>query len=92
MNILSESPPLSNCPAIISPQQIELRGVFNDSFGLHAVFTAGPSQRIVPVERRHLSTFVDFRERVAEFLQIRIAFAGDWSDAVAAAFSEGAAI
>ena len=92
MDVLT-SPPIGQvpCPGIVPLQRIELRGVFNDSFGLHAVFTAGPSQRIVPVQRRDLTSFAAFRERVFDYLRIRIAFAGDWSDAVAAAFQRGEA-
>ncbi|MBL9164435.1 MAG: hypothetical protein JNL18_17035 [Planctomycetaceae bacterium] len=77
------------CPAIVPPQLIELRGIFNDNFGLHAVFTVGPSQRIVPADRSDLTTFEAFRARVAAYLSIRIAFAGDWADAVALAFQRG---
>jgi hypothetical protein len=76
---------------VIPPQKIELRGVLVDGNALHAVFAAGESQRIIPVERRDLATFHAFQQRVKEFLGLRIEFAGDWPDAVAAAFTKGAA-
>lgn len=80
-------------PAIvIPPQWIELRGVLVDDKTLHAVFAAGESQRIIPVERRDLATFQAFQRCVRGFLGLRIEFAGDWPDAVAAAFTKGAAL
>lgn len=90
--ILTNDTPAINSPAIVPPQRIELRGIIADQFGLHAIFAAGPSQRAVPVERRDLATFAAFRRRVEEFLEIRIAFAGDWADAVAGAFQRGASV
>ena len=82
-----------NCsPAIVPPHRIELHGVLQEDSGLFAVFTAGPSQRVVPVRRRDLATFNAFQRRIREFLGLRIEFAGDWPDAVAAAFTKGAAL
>lgn len=90
--ILTHDTPAINSLAIIPPQRIKLRGVLSDQFGLHAIFTAGPSQRTVPIELHDLATFAAFRCRVEEFLAIRIAFAGGWAAAVAAAFQRGAAV
>ena len=75
----------------VPPERIELCGILVDGEQLHAVFTAGPSQRIIPVDRTDLTSFPAFRQRVQAFLGIRIAFAGDWADSVAAAFTKGAA-
>jgi hypothetical protein len=86
--------PADHPPAavILPPQPIELRGILVDGDQLHAVFVAGPAQRIVRVDRVDLITFAAFRRRVAENLRLQIEFVGDWSDAVAAAFAQGAAI
>jgi hypothetical protein len=81
-----------SAPAVTSPPLIELRGIIADGDQLHAVFLAGREQRIVPVERRDLTSFAEFRGRVAAFLGVRVQFSGDWSDAVAAAFQRGAAV
>jgi hypothetical protein len=92
-SITTQAAGYGSAPAIvIPPQRIELRGVLVDDDQLHVVFSAGASQRIIPIERRDLASFSAFQRRVRTYLGLRIEFAGDWSDAVAAAFTQGGAV
>ena len=88
---------------VAGAEWIELQGVVKDhSDRLFAVFTAGASQRIVPVKPTDLQSFSAFQRRVADELSLWIRHrseeertarqqAREWADEVERAFAKGAA-
>jgi hypothetical protein len=70
------NPIADNLPTAVDsvgePPWIELTGILHENQQLYAVFRAGPSERILPIDASDLDSFDAFQQLVAKELGMQI--------------------